>query len=380
MALTKRTIDRAAYNGDGRSRDVRWDDQIPGFGLRIYPTGRKAFVLNYRGPDRRMRLMTLGRYGVLTLHEGRERARRLLVQVADGGDPLEDRKTPGPVSVAEFVEIFLERHSRARKRSWKEDERRLRGHVVPALGGKLLDAVTRANVAALHDRIGRGAQIEANRVLAAVSTMFSKAEEWGFLPEGSRNPARGVQRFQERSRDRWLKPQEAERLLAAVTEEEDPYVQAALRLYLLTGLRKAELLRARWEDVDRNRKELRLRDTKAGRPHVVPLSDPALSIIEDLPRRLGSPWIFPGKDGGNRKDLKSAWARVRRKADLQDVTLHDLRRTVGSWMAQNGVPLTVIGQVLNHTHPNVTRVYARLSQDQSKEALDKVARLVQDLA
>lgn len=381
MALTKREIDAARYQGDGASRDIRFDgdDGLPGFGLRIYPSGRRSFVLQYRHRNR-VRLLTLGQYGVLTLSEARQRARKHLVQVGDGRDPLEERQAPDQdYTLERFADVFMERHSKARKKSWREDERRLRSYLLPALGRRALDTIGRSDLAALHSEIGRDRPVEANRVLALASTIFSKAEEWGFLPGGSPNPAKGVSRYTERSRDRWLRADELQRLIEAL-HGEDVFIRGAVLLYLLTGLRKTELLSARWDRVDFDGGRLFLADTKSGRPHSVPLSSAARMVLERLPREAGSPWVFPGIDGAHRKDWRGPWSRVRKRAGLDGVRLHDLRRTVGSLMAQAGVPLQVIGEILNHTHPAVTKVYARLGESQPREALETHGRHLLDLA
>ena len=388
MALTKRMIDSATYKGQSTvaangkkrwSRDIRWDDKIPGFGLIIYPSGRKAFVLNYRGPNRRERLITIGLYGPFTVHQARDRAHKLLVEVKDGGDPLKERRALPDLSVREFADRYMERHSRPQKRTWKEDERRLKSHILPAFGSRALTDVRRADITRLHSAIGAEPPVEANRVLTLVGGIFAKAESWGYVPEGHPNPARGIGRFKERSRDRWLRPEEVERLLAAVAEETDPYVRAAFRLYLQTGLRKGELLQLQWQDIDFKRAELRIPYTKSGRPHSLSLTETALAILLELPRSNHSDWVFPGHGTNHRKDLKRPWQRIRKRAGLDGVTIHDLRRTVGSWMAQAGVPLQVIGEVLNHRHPDVTRIYARLAEDQGRHALQAVEHKIKEL-
>ena len=373
MALTKRRVD--SFNYDGRGRDIRWDGEggLPGFGLRIYPSGKKVFVLVYRRPgQRKQRLKTIGPYGVLTLDGARQRARKLLVEIGDGADPTSTAPNQTQ-TLKDFTAIYLRDHAKPFKKSWKEDERRINKHVVPELGSMLLIDTRRSDLVRLHQKIGKKAPYEANQILALIGSIFAKAEEWGYVPEGHPNPSRGVQKFQERSRDRWLRPEEVVRLFKAVGQEQDPFVRAAVLVYLLTGLRKGELLSIRWSDVDFERRELHLPNTKSGRSHSVPLSSPAVALLRQLPRQEGSPWVFPGKGDRPRADIKVPWVRIRKAAGLEDIRLHDLRRTVGSWMAQAGVPLQVIGQVLNHTRPEVTRIYARLAENQSREALDMFA-------
>jgi len=265
MAMTKKEIDQAKYSGDGISRDVRWDDSLPGFGLRVFPSGSKSFVLSYRSKGRK-RLMTVGRYGILTLSEARERAKKHLVQVTDGEDPLENRnRDKQGMTVAEFSKVYIERHAQPRKKTWVEDQRRIDKYLIPSIGSHRLAAVTRADIAALHGRIGQDARYEANRILALVKVIWHMADQWGYLPAGTKNPAVGIEPFKEKSRDRFLKPEELPKLAETINQEDSLYVRAALWLLLLTGMRKSEVLTARWEDVDFKREELRLEDTKAGR-------------------------------------------------------------------------------------------------------------------
>ena len=165
------------------------------------------------------------------------------------------------------------------------------------------------------------------------------------------------------------------RLMAELDKEGDPYVQAAVPLFLLTGLRKRELLHARWEDVDLDRAEIQLPHTKTGEPQVRLLPGAAVRLLRDLPRMAESPYVFPSPADPSkpRDDIKKPWARIRKSAKLEDVTLHDLRRTAGSYMAQAGVPLQVIGEVLGHSHPGVTKLYARLASENERQALDTLS-------
>ncbi|MDQ3606990.1 MAG: tyrosine-type recombinase/integrase, partial [Gemmatimonadota bacterium] len=331
-----------------------------------------SFVLRYRAGGRRHRLLTLGRYGALTVQQARERARRALVEVGDGSDPLEERRSGRKaLTVAELTPIYLERHAKREKRSWKEDVRRLDRYVLPALGSRKLEAVTRQDVQRLHADISETAPTEANRTLALVSVIYSKAAEWGYLADDAPNPTRRVKPNRERSRDRWVNPAELPRLLVAIDAEEDPYAKAAFKLYLLTGLRRSELLGLEWRNVDFELRTVYLPQTKANRPHTVPLSQPAVKVLRELPRMLRNPYVFPGRGGvGHLHDLKRSWARVRKAAELEDVRLHDLRRTVGSMLAVNGASLPLIGKLLNHSNSKTTQVYARFHDDPVRAALE----------
>lgn len=399
MHLTKRKIDETTYTGTDNARCVIWDDSPKGLGLRVYPSGRKAFIVSYRDSRGAKRLASIGDYGVFTLDQARDQARAMLLQAETGADALAIRKTNRDApTVADLAKEYLKRHA-STKRTGDADERRLNTHVLPIWKTRKIVDVTRQDVAALIHKLGttppkpkdkttpaakrkaklrpeaakkrKGRPYEANRLLALLSVMFNKAHSYGLVPAGHPNPCEGVDRFKEEKRERWVTSAELPALAKAIDAEADPYARAALWLYLLTGCRRSELLGARWRDVDTDRKVLRLPTTKAGRSHEIPLSAPAMAIIEALPVEDGNPHVFPGrKDGGHLESIRGPWDRVRIAAGVGDVRLHDLRRTVGSWLAQSGNSLHLIGRVLNHSNTATTAVYARFAQDHVRDALE----------
>lgn len=375
-------IDGFKYEASEGERDVRWDESLPGFGLRIYNTGQKSFVLSYRLGGRK-RLMALGQYGVLTLDQARNLARVYLVDVIKGIDPLQKRQdTAQGEKVEDLCKAYLERHASVHKKSAHVDARRIARHILPRWGKLKAANIKRSDVAALHGRIGRDSgPYEANRTLSLLSKMFKLARKWGIVPETAVNPTQDLDKFKEHRRDRWVTPEELPLLASTIDQEKNIYVKAALWLYLLTGVRKTELLTAKWEDVDFYRLELCLPETKAGRVHYVPLSNAALTILKRLPRDEGNPYIFPGKLSGHHLvNIEKPWNRIRAKAGIADVRLHDLRRTVGSWMAQAGNSLPLIGRVLNHSNVSTTAIYARLGEDQTRKALEAHGERILDAA
>ncbi len=372
MRLTKRAIDAATYTGTNNARCVLWDDEVPGFGCRIFPSGRKGFVLSYRAAGR-SRLLTIGTYGVLTLDQARTVARSELAKVeTEGADPVAAREQERQgETMRDLCLAYMERHGNAKK-SGDEDQRRINAYVLPKWGSLKARAITRTDVETLHRTIGKRAPYEANRVLALLSKMFELARRWGFVPEGHSNPARDIDRFTEAKRDRWVTHDELPRLAQAINAEPNASARNALWLYLLTGARKSELLKAQWADVDWTRAELRLPDTKDGRVHYIPLSPPAVALLRDLPRTADNPYILPGKlPGAHLVNISKPWGRVRTAAGVEDVRLHDLRRTVGSWLAQSGNSLHLIGRVLNHSNQSTTAVYARFGEDSVRAAMDQ---------
>lgn len=382
MKLTKSAIDRAKYGGAGGGRFVLWDSHLQGFGLRIYPSGRKTFILSYRFQGRK-RLLTLGGYGELTLDQARDRALRANLSAKDGADPLAERRreTAGE-TVGDLCDAYLERHARVHKKSWAEDERRIDRFIRSAWKLHKARSITSEDVAQLHLRIGKDAPYEANRILEILSKMFELARRWKMLDATAPNPARDIDKFPEQKRDRWVTPEELPRIANAIAKESSIYVRTAIWLYLFTGVRKSELLNAKWEHVDFQRRELRLPETKSARPHYVPLSEPALELLRAIPRESRNPYILPGHVKGRPLvNISKPWDRIRKEAKVKDVRLHDLRRTVGSWMAQGGHSLQIISKVLNHSSIAVTHgVYAHLADTQVRNALENHGEAVMRIA
>lgn len=372
MALTKRSIDSLKFNSSkGNAPQVTWDGDLPGFGLRIYPSGKKSFVLFYR-VNGRQRLMTIGKYGILTVDEARRKATKALSEVLDDTDPLEARNQARRTKdMRALSEDYLERHAKPHKKSWKKDESRIRRHILPVLGSIKVNAVSTEDISNLHFSItNKNGRYEANRTLEILSVMFSRSYQWGY--KLSFNPAKGVKENREIKRDRWVTREELPRLLEAIEAEPNDYIRRVFLLYLLIGLRKTELLSARWDDVDFDGREISIPQTKSGRPHYLPLSEAALTILLDTPRMEGNPFVFPGaKASSHLVNIEKAWRRVRAKANVEDVRIHDLRRTVGSWLAQQGESLHLIGRILNHSSTSTTATYARFHQKNLRDALEE---------
>jgi integrase len=375
MSLTKNIIDTATYGGKNNSRFVKWDDDPRGLGLRVYPSGRKAFVVSYRDSSGSKRLASIGDYGVFTLDQAQKRARKMIQDAESGVDALAIRKQKREAPTFGLLcQAYIERHAPG-KRSGKEDLRMI-AKELQIWRTRKLESIVREDVRSLVVKIGIRAPYVANRVLSLLSKMFALAQLWDFLPAGALNPAKSVARFKEEIRRRYVTEAEMPKLAQAI-DAESGQARVVLWLYLLTGCRKQELLRARWQDVDAARAVLRLPDTKNGDPHEVPLSPPAIALLEAVPRQINSPYLFPGRVAGKPlESIQGPWDRVREAAGLinvpglQDVRLHDLRRTVGSWMVQDNNSLHLIGKVLNHKNTKTTAGYAYFAQDTTRKALD----------
>ena len=381
--ITKRGADSATFDLAGPSWQWIADDDVPGFGLRLLRSGQKRFAVRYRTRSGRQRYLTLGTYGTLTVQQARDMARKELAKVLEGGDPLSERRREriGVRTVNGLLTAWLDEYAKAHRKRWEEDERRVEGRIRPPLGKLALEDLTPGRLAVYHRSVGEVAPVEANRCVETIRAAWRWAEQEGRVPDGLTDPTRRVKRFRERSRDRWLRREEVARLIEVTDQEEDPFVRAAVRLLLLTALRKNELLTARWEHVDLDRGEIRLPETKSGEAQTRLLPSSAVEILRGLPRYSGNPHVFPSpvKRGAHRPDFRSQWERIRERAKLKDITLHDLRRTAGSFMAQSGVPLQTIQHVLGHSHPGVSRLYARLASENEREALETLANELSDV-
>jgi integrase len=365
MKLTPESIQKLVYSKSNNKQDIYWDDKLSGFGVRVYPTGHKTYVATYRVKGKKQ-IKTLGAITEITLEEARVRAAKLLQSIKFVSEPL---PRTASVRFGEFYQIYLKRRV-LRMRSGAEEKRRIEKHLLPRFQNRSLHSITTDEIESLHADITQRGPIEANRVIQIVNRMINRAKEWNYLPPEFQNPTQTVIEHPERKRDRWVNREEMPRLLQAINKVPNEYVRAALWLYLLTGARKTELIKAEWRYLDTELSQLRLIDTKNGTDFYLTLSPTALGILKSLPRVPGNPFIFVGKKSGRHLvNFEKTWKSVKRDAHVDDVTIHDLRRTFGSWLAQAGHSLELIGKTLNHKDGSATVIYARHDTRQIKAAV-----------
>lgn len=363
--LTKKRVD--AVKPPRRGQMFLRDDELRGFALRVTP-GSKSFILE-RAIHGRVRRLTIGRYGDLTVEQARTIARDKIGEIARGNNPAEQRRQQRQSATWHDLEtLYLERHA-IHKKSASNDVGLLTNHLVHWRPRKLA-SITRADVCARHAEMGAaGHRTWANRMVALVRTMFFRAKDWG-LYEGE-NPASRIKFFKEVKRDRFVTPDELPRLWTALQHEPNPYVRGAFFVGLLTGAQRSEVLTMRWSDLDLRQGLWKIPDTKAGRPHYVPLPRPVIQELMKLPRLDGNPYVFCGRWGRDHLvNVAKPWRRIRKEAGLDDVRLHDLRRTLGSWLVAAGASLPLIGKALNHSRTETTAIYARLQLDPVRQALE----------
>lgn len=362
LHLTKRVIDALPVPLRGRVKV--YDDTLPGFGVIVHPTGRRVFFVEY-GPSTRRRRLTLGAYGVLTLDAARDLGREKLAAAHAGDDPLDQKRERAAVpSFAEWRGRYMERVERTKKRP--QGDRMYLRLAGERWGARPLDRIGVADVHSAMQKMAERGHTTANRWLASVRACFAAAVRDGVIES---NPAASVRPFREGPpRDRVLSADELPRVRAAFEAIPDVHVRAAFVLLMDTGARKSEALRARWADFDLDGAVWRIPSTKAGRPQVIPLAPHTVEFLRGVPR--AGPWFCPGRDPLKpREDLKGPWAQIREAAQLDGVTIHDLRRTFGLHVAR-AAGLHVASKLLRHSDIRITAsVYAPLGLDDLREAV-----------
>jgi integrase len=373
--LTKRLVESIK---PGASDLFAWDEELRGFGVRVKPSGVRSYLVQYRNAHGRSRRMTIGEHGRLTAEEARKHARQVLAEVEKGGDPAEARDASRKaLTIAELCVRYLSEHADTRKksRSVAGDRRMIDRFILLALGNRKVADVTRADIGKLHHSL-RETPYQANRVLALASKMMNMAEKWGLRPDGS-NPCRHAEKFKEAKRERFLSAEELTRLGDVLAEAErtameSPSVIAAVRLLVLSGCRLSEILTLQWQHVEFAGACLRLPDSKTG-AKTVHLNAPALAVLAAIERNEGSSWVIAGaKAGAHLVNLEKPWRRIRAKAGIPDVRLHDLRHSFASVAVGLGEGLPMIGKLLGHTQTQTTARYAHLATDPVKAATERV--------
>ncbi len=389
--ITKRSVEAAR---PGKRDTFLWDTELTGFGLKVTPAGTRVYILQYRIGGR-LRRYTIGKHGSpWTPEEARREAARLRGSIAAGTDPAEAKAdSRRDITVRQLCELYLsEGCTTKRPSTLATDRSNIERHIKPLLGRKAVRAVTRADIERLQRDVAagktaadirtgprgraivQGGKGTAARSVALLGAIFTFAVKWGIRAD---SPVKGVALFKGRKRQRFLSASELARLgdaLAAAEQEGvNPVAVAAIRLLAMTGCRKSEILGSRWEWVDFERGCLRLPDSKTG-AKVVPLGAPALELLASLPRVEDNPHVLPGeKSGGHFVGLPKVWERVRERAGLNDVRLHDLRHSFASVAVAGGDSLYLVGKVLGHRQSRTTEGYAHLADDPLRAVADRTS-------
>jgi integrase len=376
--LTKKVVEKA--EPDAKRDSFIWDSTLPGFGLRLYSSGARKYVVQYRTKGNRQRRFALGAHGVLTTEQARDMARNILADVSRGRDPAAERRAAREApTVRDLARDYLDRHAIPNKRpaSVADDEAMLDRVILPKLGPAKVTAVGRPDIEKLHNSL-RSTPYMANRLLALLSKMFNLAVAWTWRAD---NPVKGIPRLHEERRQRWLSEAELGRLWGLLEQDPNRRAARAVMLLTLTGARRNEVLHATWDqfDLDRGVWTKPSHHTKAKRTEHVPLSQPALAMLSAMRAEADpqSPYLFPGDAPGKPiYDIKKFWKSICRAADLDKVRIHDLRHTYASSLVSQGVSLHIVGGLLGHTQPQTTARYAHLDDGALRQATEAFSKSV----
>lgn len=382
------------------TRDYYMDAKEPELKLvlSVTDTGHKSFQVRRWINGKAVR-MVIGKFPDVAIARARKKAKELNQEIAVGGDPYErTRPIRGGMTFGKFFkEEYVPKHAKAFKKTWRQDEDMVRLYLKD-FADKRLATIRRRDVHQLHVDIGaKHGHRTANRVLALLRVVFKLAIAWEML-DGD-NPATNIRKFPERSRERFLKPEEVPAFFAALAA--DIVRRASIRaqakekglpvppehwetmardfflMAVFTGARRGNLLTMKWTDVDLRTATwtIAASETKTSRPYQLVLPSPAVQILEHrralIPR--STPWVFPsieGKGENPATNVKDAWRNIRKESGLHDLRIHDLRRTLGSWQAAAGASLPIIGRSLGHASPASTAIYARLDLDPVRQSVE----------
>lgn len=379
ITLTQLFVEQTAECPSDKTRIDYYDEKVVGLSLKVLASSHKAFYIRYRDERGKLVERKLGSATVMKLADARKAANDILSQVARGEDPFEKRRTLKQVpTFAEFVATAYMPHIKGYKRSWDTDECLLRNHILPALGKLHLDEIKRQHlieVFSQHRETHKPGST--NRVVILCRYIFNCALKWEV--EGViRNPTAGIELYPENNkRERYLKDDEALRLFEALEASPNPLLPFIVAMLLLTGARKREVLDAKWEDLNLDKRLWRIEFNKTGQTRHVPLSQGMLSLLEKLPRREGNEYLFPSpKTGKPFVSIFNSWNTARHNAGLKDVRIHDLRHSFASYLINQGHSLYEVQKLLGHTQVKTTQRYAHLSNESLLNAADSAAASV----
>lgn len=351
------------------------DDEITSLELAVFQSGKKTFYLYKRIGSSPTRIK-LGVFPDISVENARREAQKKLGEIAKGENPADKkRKLRSEITFGQLFEIYLKKHAKHHKKSWQLDQDIYDRHLKKRFENSKLSLLTAEKIRDMHSKLSEAGKPMANRVLALVSSVLGKATEWD-LYEGA-NPANKIKKFIMHSRDRFLLPEEMPKFFEALEKEENKEAKDYILMSLYTGARKSNVLSMRWDELflKADKPYWRIPSDKSKNDDfmMIPLSRQAVEILEIRrhSKKSGSEYVFPstGK-AGHLADPKKAWRRVLKRAGIEDLRLHDLRRTLGSWLASSGANSFMIGKALGHKSIKSTAIYARLNIDPVAASID----------
>lgn len=379
--FTKSTIEKLPIPKSGLS--YYKDSGEKGLSLYITSNGVITFFVRKRidGKDERV---VIGSFPEISVENARKQALKIKSEVAQGGNPNQEKNSlRKEVTFHDFLNQYIERHSKKHKITWWYDDKEVR-RLSASISKKKISTITNEEIRKLHEKIGEeNGRCQANRFLATLRAIFNKAIEWGY--QGT-NPTIHIKKFKEKSRDRFIQPDEMPRFFKALEEETNELVKDYIYISLYTGARQSNVFAMSWDDINFSTKQWRIPITKNGDPLTLPLIDNALEVLKNRQKEnerldlkdFQKQWVFPSltSKSGHLEEPKKVWKRILDKAEIKDLRIHDIRRTLGSYQAITGASLPIIGKSLGHKSSVATQIYSRMNLDPVRESVEKAIGLM----
>lgn len=370
--FTKKSLDALRLPEKGKRLYV-YDTRVRGLELMATEQGVKSFKV-YRKFNNKPVRVTLGKYPQMTIEQARQAAQKIITEMLKGTNPNEEKKKlRAETSFGELFKMYMDRYSKGAKKTWQSDERDVPRFLSHWFQRKL-SAITKHEIQHLHEKVREeNGLYQANRLLSRIHIIFNKAIEWGW--DGI-NPAQGIKKFKEKSRARFLHPDELPRFFESLDAEPNDTIRDYIYVSLFTGARRSNVLGMRWEDIHLERQEWLVPETKNGESLRVHLIETVIDILKKRQERYGQgEWVFEGSGKtGHLMEPKAGWKRILQRANIKDLRIHDLRRTLGSWQAATGANTFIIGHALGHKNTQSTAVYARLNLDPVRDSVEKATQ------
>ena len=369
--FTKRALADIAPPDQGRV--YQYDAKAPGLAICVTEVGTRTFYFVKKLDGRTIRVR-IGKFPDLSVENARDTAKKLTVAVANGENPqVAKRAKATETTLGELWTYWMDTHAGPHKKSASTDQQRWNAYL-SHWSNRRLSSIQQADVRSLHLRM-KATPYVANRAVSLLRAMYNIASELGYKGE---NPARGIRKYKEESRDRFLMPDELPAFFQALDSEPNPLMRTFFVVALFSGARRGNVCAMRWDQIDLTQSTWRIPDTKRGEPQVVPLLPAALDALLAIRDKAVDGWVFParnrrGHDCPHLTDPMPAWRRLLKRAGLSGLRIHDLRRTAGSYMAITGTALQIIGKALGHTQQQTTAIYSRLTNESVRQAMERGA-------
>ena len=371
-----------ALPAPAKGNKITYDAELPGFGARVTAAGSRAFVLGYRTAEGRERRITIGQHPAWSVKAARDEAKRLRREIDSGRDPLgEEQAIRSAPTVADLCAAYEREHLPDKRQATQVNDRlMIRREILPRFGRRKVTDIKAGDIRTMHREISEDRIYTANRTLALLKRLFSFAmhpdRKWR-----DDNPAARIGMNYEERRERYLSLEELQRLTAVLADWPDRQAADIVRMLLLTGARKGEVLSARWDQFDfaAGKWIKPASSTKSKRTHEVLLAPAVMQLLDGIERT--SDHVFPSSGKrGHRENIKAQWPKIAAAAKIADLRIHDLRHSHASFLVNSGFSLEVIKAVLGHQSITTTQRYSHLYDETKRAAADRVAALVAPMA